>query len=236
MNVLKLKKEICEISHKMRQNDWVAANDGNISVKIGNDRFLTTPTGISKGDMEVKMILEINSKGEVLKENKKYKPSSEIAMHLQCYRDRKDINAVVHAHPPFSTAFAAADIPLDSYSLTEAIISLGAVPIADFALPGTDEVPKSIAKFLPNHDAVLLRSHGALTIGKDLLSAYYKMESLELFAKTSFIARLLGGEKELSIKQIKDCIALRGKYGLKGAHPGYVKFSKNKNSQKRKAL
>jgi L-fuculose-phosphate aldolase len=221
-----VKEEICSIGHKLWEKGWVAANDGNISIRIGDDRFLATPTGVSKLFLKPEMILEVNSKGEVLDGNKKYKASSEFPMHSRCYKDRKDVNSVLHAHPPYATAFAVADIPLDSYTLPEAIISLGAVPVARYGTPGSQEVPEEIAKWLGHHDVILMQNHGALAVGKDLINAYYRMETLELFAQTSFIAKLLGGEKELTKKQIDDCLALRVKYGMNGPHPGYIKLKK----------
>jgi L-fuculose-phosphate aldolase len=219
-----VKEEICFVGHKLWEKGWVASNDGNISVRIGADKFLTTPTGVSKLLLKPEMILTVNSKSEVVQGNKKYKPSSEFPMHARCYKERNDINAVVHAHPPYSTAFAVANIPLDNYILPEAIIAFGAVPVAQYATPSTQEVPDSIAKWLDKHDVILMQNHGALTLSQTLMGAYYRLETLEMLAKTTFIANLIGKPKELSQKQIQDCLTLRQKYNQKGRHPGYVKF------------
>jgi L-fuculose-phosphate aldolase len=219
-----LKKEICFVGHKLWQKGWVASNDGNISVRIGKDKFLTTPTGISKFLLKPEMILTVNSRSQVLQGNKKFKPTSEFPMHARCYQDRPDINSVVHAHPPYSTAFSVVNIPLDNYILPEAIVAFGAVPIAKFAMPSTQEVPDSIARWLPNHNVIILQNHGALTLSDTLMGAYFRMETLEMFAQTTFIANLLGKPKDLSQKQIQGCLDLRAKYGQKDRHPGYVKF------------
>lgn len=224
--ILKLKEQICDIGHKLWQLGWVAANDGNISIRLGEDLFLATPTGTSKSFLTPDMIMEVNSKGEVLDGNTKYRPSSELPMHIRCYKERPDVNAVVHAHPPTATGFAIANIPLDKYTMPEAIISLGAVPIAKYGTPSTQEVPDAVAEWLPNHDVMLLQNHGALSVGCDLTTAYYRMETLELFAKTSLVAIQLGGEKELNKEQIDGCLELRRRFKFTGRHPGYEKFTK----------
>ena len=196
MTVNEIKQQICEIGHRVWQQGWVAANDGNITVKLSDDRFLATPTGISKSFLVPEMIIEIDGEGKVVDGNTKYRPSSELPMHLRCYRERDDVRAVVHAHPPTATGFAIANIPLDKYTMPEAIISLGSVPIAKYGTPSTQEVPDAVAVYLPDHDVMLLQNHGAISVGADLITAYYRMECLELFAKTSLVARQLGGEKE----------------------------------------
>lgn len=210
----------------MWQQGWVAANDGNVSVKLDEDTFLATPTGISKSFMEPDKLVKINGKGEVLEALEGYRPSSEIKMHLRCYQERADVGAVVHAHPPTATGFALAHKPLDTYSLIECVIAIGAVPIAPYGTPSTDEVPESIAPLLPKHDVILLENHGALTVGSDPTTAYYRMETLELWAKTSFVAQMLGGEKEISRGNIDRLINMRSSYRVTGRHPGYVKFNR----------
>lgn len=225
MNELEIKQAICEVGHKLWQLGFVAANDGNISVKLSDNEFLATPTGTSKYILTPEMIVKVNAKGEVLESNGNYKPSSEVKMHLRCYAERPDVNAVVHAHPPTATGFAIAHIPLDDYTMPEAIIFLGSVPIAPYGTPSTDEVPDSVVPFLPYHDTILLENHGALTVGADLTTAYYRMETLEHFAKVSLVARQLGGGKELSREQIDACIKVRNSFNVPGKHPGYKKYS-----------
>jgi L-fuculose-phosphate aldolase len=221
-----IRAQICDICYKMWQQGWVAANDGNVSVKLDEDTFLATPTGISKSFMEPDKLVKINGKGEVLEALEGYRPSSEIKMHLRCYQERADVGAVVHAHPPTATGFALAHKPLDTYSLIECVIAIGAVPIAPYGTPSTDEVPESIAPLLPKHDVILLENHGALTVGSDPTTAYYRMETLELWAKTSFVAQMLGGEKEISRGNIDRLINMRSSYRVTGRHPGYVKFNR----------
>ncbi|WP_032120497.1 class II aldolase/adducin family protein [Clostridium amazonitimonense] len=229
MNEKEIREQICDICHKMWQLGWVAANDGNVSVKIDEDTFLATPTGISKSFMSPDKIVKINSKGEILEAKDGYKPSSEIKMHLRCYEERDDVGAVVHAHPPTATGFALAHRNMDTYSLVECVISVGSVPIAKYGTPSTDEVPNAIAPYLPEHDVILLENHGALTVGKDLLTAYYRMETLELWAKTSLVAQLLGEERELSKENIDRLISMRSAYKVSGKHPGYKKYNKTEN-------
>ncbi|MBU3204411.1 class II aldolase/adducin family protein [Clostridium algidicarnis] len=228
-NENELKEQICDICHKMWQLGWVAANDGNVSVKIDDNTFLTTPTGISKSFMTPDKIVKINAKGEVLEAKNEYKPSSEIKMHLRCYEQRDDVGAVVHAHPPTATGFALAHKSMDVYSLVECVISVGSVPIAEYGTPSTDEVPNSITPYLKEHDVILLENHGALTVGKDLVTAYYRMETLELWAKTSLVAQLLGEERELSRENIDRLISMRSAYKVSGKHPGYKKYNKAKD-------
>ena len=219
-----IREEIAKISNLLWENGWVAANDGNISMKVDEDTYFTTPTGISKRLITKDMIVKVNKKGEILHAKEGLRPSSEFLMHLRCYEEREDVNAVVHAHPPTATGFAIARVPLDNYTMPEAILSLGAVPIAKYGTPSTNEIPDAIAPFLPEHDAILLENHGALTVGVDLITAYYKMETLELFAKSTLVARLLGGEVELNKNQIEDCLSLRQKFNMSGRHCGYKKF------------
>lgn len=227
MNEKEIKNQICDICHKLWQLGWVAANDGNVSVKIDDDTFITTPTGMSKSFITPDKLVKINSKAEILEAKPGYRPSSEIKMHLKCYAERDDVNAVVHAHPPFATGFALANIHMDTYSLVESALTLGSVPITPYGTPSTDEVPNAIAPYLEDHDVLLLQNHGALAVGKDLITAYYRMETLELWAKTSYIARTLKGEPEDEIpkEQLNRLINMRKDYGITGRHPGYKKYN-----------
>lgn len=223
-----VKEQICDICNKMWQLGWVAANDGNVTAKISEDVFICTPTGISKSFITPDKLIKINSSAEILESNGDYKPSSEIKMHLRVYKEREDVGAVLHAHPPVATAFALAQIPLDTYSLIENAIVIGSVPITPFGTPSTNEVPNAIAPFLSEHDVLLLENHGALTMGSDVITAYYRMETLELVAKTSFHARmLLGGQAEAEIprEKLDKLFDMRKNYGITGKHPGYKKYS-----------
>lgn len=147
-------------------------------------------------------------------------------MHFRCYAEREDVKAVVHAHPPIATSYASMGRALDGYQVMEFIVNLGAVPIAPYAQPSTDEVPDSIAPFLQDHDAILLAHHGALTVGDSLTRAYFRMESLEMFAKTSLYIHLLGGAPDMPQDKIDALIDLRNNgYKIPGRHPGYVKYN-----------
>lgn len=219
MEELQVRQDIVEIGRRIWMRGYVAANDGNISVRLGPDEFLCTPTGVSKGFMTSDMLIKVNGQGEVISGN--LKPSSEIKMHLAAYRERPDVNAVVHAHPPITTAFAVAGIALSKPVLPEVIITLGPIPLVRYGAPSTDEIPQAVSEYLQNHDAFLLESHGALTLGSDLFGAYHKMETMEHFATISLAARQLGGEKELSPERVSQLMDIRTKLGIKGAHSGY---------------
>ena len=211
----------------MWQLGWVAANDGNLSVKLPDGNFLATPTGISKSFITPEKLVIINPEGEVLQAIDGYRPSSEIKMHLRCYKERDDVGAVLHAHPPTATGYAVAHIPLDRYTMIETVAAIGSIPVTPYGTPSTYEVPDAIAPYLQEHDVLLLANHGALTVGADAITAYYRMETLELFAKISLTAHLLGGEKEISRENIDKLIELRKYYGITDRHPGYKHYRKN---------
>ncbi|MCL1831763.1 MAG: class II aldolase/adducin family protein [Oscillospiraceae bacterium] len=224
MNEQALKKQICEISRKMWTLGWVASNDGNISVKMGEEDYLVTAAGVSMGDITEDDVIRVVG---AYKTNAtvKRKPSSEFNMHVRCYMEREeDVNAVIHAHPPGATAFAVAGKPLDDYSLMEAVLTIGCVPVTPYATPSTPAVGDSIAPFLKEHDVLLLKNHGALTVGADLQTAYSRMETLELWAKTILNAAALGWVCEIPKAEIEKLSAMRGQYGITGRHPGYKKF------------
>jgi len=206
---------ICHVGKRMYDRNYVAANDGNISIKIGDDAVLCTPTGVSKGFMTPEMLCKVNLKGE--KTGGRLNPSSEIKMHLRVYRENAQVMAVTHAHPVIATSYAIAGIELDLALLPEAIVNLGRVPIAKYATPGTEEVPESIAPFCLSHNAVLLANHGALTWGGDILEAFHRMESLEHYASMLLTTtRVLGSYNQLSCEQVETLIALRTQMGIKG--------------------
>lgn len=224
LSYMELREQICDICHKMWQLGWVAANDGNVSVKLEDGTFLATPTGISKSFITPEKLVHIDKDGNILEALDGYRPSSEIKMHLRCYAEREDVGAVLHAHPPVSTGYAVAHKALDEYSMIETVLTLGSVPVTPYGTPSTYEVPDAIAPYLGEHDVVLLENHGALSVGSDVLTAYYRMETLELFAKISLTAHLLGGAKEISKENIDRLISMRQGYGVTGKHPGYKKY------------
>lgn len=213
-----IKKEICEVGHKLWLKGFVAANDGNISVKINDHEYYCTPTGVSKGSLTPDMIIKVDENGKKLEG--KLNPSSEIKMHMRVYRERPDVTAVVHAHPPVATAFTVADIDLDQYILPEAVLTIGNVPTCDYGTPSTMEIPDSLDPYIQNHDAFLLRNHGALTVGCNLNKAFFVMEEVEFNAVICKHAMDLGAVHEISNDQLKKLMDLRKKINLPGRHPG----------------
>ncbi len=211
-----LKKLFIELGKRIWQRNYVAANDGNMTVRLNDREILTTPTGISKGFMTTDMIIKVDYEGKVISGNPDYRPSSEVKMHIDVYKERPDINAVVHAHPPFATSFAVAGIPLDKCVLPEAVIVIGAVPIAKYGLPSTDELPDNIRPHIKKNDVILLENHGALTLGPDLLTAYYRMETLEHTANIVSKAIQLGNLGVLPEEERDRLMTLRDKFNLQG--------------------
>jgi L-fuculose-phosphate aldolase len=212
-----LRADIVEVGRRLYARGYTASNDGNISVRLDDNRLLMTPKNVCKGFMEPSMMCITDVDGRKLAGDRD--PSSEMLMHLEVYRQRPDVQAVVHAHPPIATGFAVAGIPLDRAVLAEVVTTLGSVPIADYATPSTMELPEAVRKYVKTHDGMLLANHGALTVGADLFSAYYKMETIEHFAKISFVARTLGGERLLSREEVERLQGLRGKYGIASPAP-----------------
>ena len=212
-----LRADIVEVGRRLYARGYTASNDGNISVRLDANRLLMTPSGVSKGFMTPDMLCITDVDGRKLQGDRD--PSSEMQMHLEVYRRRPDVNAVVHAHPPLATGFAVAGIPLDRAVLAEVVTTLGSVPIAEYATPSTGELPEAVRQYVQAHDGMLLANHGALTLGKDVFSAYYKMETIEHFAKISLVARLLGGERVLSREEVFRLQDLRGRYGIAAPAP-----------------
>ncbi|MCG3121441.1 MAG: L-fuculose phosphate aldolase [bacterium] len=212
-----LRQQICEVGRRMYEKNFVASNDGNISVRLAANRILTTPTGVSKGFMAPESMVIVDLEGRVLSTGK---PSSEIPMHLFVYRERPEVQAVVHAHPLHATGFAAAGLSLEDCVTAEIIVTLGSIPLAPYGTPSTPKLPETLRPFIHHNDAFLLANHGAVTVGKDLWEAYYKMERLEHYAHIIFISRQLGGEKILPKEQVQELLALRGQYGQTGLNPG----------------
>jgi L-fuculose-phosphate aldolase len=211
--------DIVEVGRRLWARGFVASNDGNISVRLGPDRLLMTPASVSKGFMTAEMMVVTDLDGAVVEAAPGRKPSSEALMHLVAYRQRPDIAAVVHAHPPTSTGFAVAGIPLDRAVLAEVVTTLGSIPIAEYGTPSTRELADTVAPLLRAHDGVLLANHGAIALGADLFGAYYKMETIEHFAKISLTARLLGREHLLSREEVDRLQGLRGRYGIAAPAP-----------------
>jgi L-fuculose-phosphate aldolase len=219
MDLDQLRADIVEVGRRLWVRGYVASNDGNISVRVGSDRLLMTPASVSKGFMTPDMMVVTDLEGKLISGAPGRKPSSEILMHLVAYRERPDVNAVVHSHPPLSTGFAVAGIPLDRAVLAEVVTTLGAIPIAEYGTPSTSELASTVAPYVRAHDGLLLANHGALALGADLFAAYYKMETIEHFARISLVARMLGREHLLSREEVERLQALRGRYGIAAPAP-----------------
>jgi L-fuculose-phosphate aldolase len=212
-----LRADIVEVGRRLYARGYTASNDGNVSVRLDEGRILTTPKSVCKGFMTADMMVVVDLEGRKVEGSRD--ASSELKMHLEVYRNRPDVRAVVHAHPPLATGFAVAGIPLDRAVLAEVVTTLGSIPIADYATPSTEELPAAVRQYIKAHDGLLLANHGALTVGHELFAAYYKMETVEHFAKISLVARLLGGERLLSQQEVQRLQGLRGMYGIASPAP-----------------
>lgn len=202
---------MCAVGKLLYDRGYVAANDGNLSMKVEPEALLVTPSGVSKGRLTPDMLLVTDLEGNVLEGNRH--PSSETKMHLAVYRGRPDVGAVVHAHPPVSTAFAVCRRGMETPYLSELVTGLGAVPCTpSFAMLSTDEVPRSVEPYLADHCAVLLANHGALTWGEDLWEAFDRMETVEHTAKILLNARLLGDPVALTQEETAELRSMQGMY------------------------
>ena len=227
VNEFEIKKQICEIGKRIYNKGMVASNDGNISVKLNDNEFLCTPTGVSKGFMTPEYICKVDRNGKKLEG--KLNPSSEIKMHMRVYQERPDVTAVVHAHPPIATAFTVAGIDLDQYILPEAVLTIGEVPTCAYGTPSTMEIPDSLEPYIQNHDAFLLQNHGALTVGCNLTKALFVMEEVEFNAKICKNAMELGAVHEIPNDQLGKLMELRKKMNLPGRHPG-IEYDEPQNN------
>lgn len=188
-----LREQTIRVCRKLSEKGLIAAADGNVSCRSGENSLLITPSGRSKGELEPRDLLLVDFEGRV--HEGEGRPSSEIRMHVLAYRRRPDVNAVVHAHPPLLTALTLAGIPFLADALPEVWLTIGPVPTAPYATPCTSEVPESILPFIDRHQAILLERHGSITLGRDLNEAYMRLEKLEHAAHSLFYAHLLGGRQ-----------------------------------------
>jgi L-fuculose-phosphate aldolase len=209
------RQDIIEIGRLIYQKGWVAANDGNITIRLDGERILSTPTGVSKGMMHPDDLIIVDYEGN--KVLGRLERTSEILMHLTIYKSRPDVQAIVHAHPPVSTGFATAGLSLNKALLPEVVIGLGCIPLAEYGLPGTPELSDTIAPLIPKHDAILLANHGAVAYGSDIRQAFFRMETVEHFARINLVAELLGGPRVLPRKEVRKLIDARGRYGIGSA-------------------
>ncbi len=208
-----IRNAIVKVGQQLYARGYIAAGDGNISARLPDGRrFIATPTGVCKGYLTPDMLVIVDGQGNKLQGQ--LGPSSEFAMHLVIYQLRPDVNAVVHAHPPVGTGFAAAGIPLTTPLISEVVLTLGCIPLAEYGTPTTMELADAIKPYAPHYDALLLANHGALACGADLEQAYFRMETLEHFARIALVARLLGQEKPLSPESVEKLYRIREQAGL----------------------
>lgn len=212
-----LRREIVEIGRWIHRQGFVAAYDGNISARLDSHRILSTPTTISKGMMEPDDLVVVDYEGKKITGRRNV--TSEIAMHLLIYKRRPDVNGIVHAHPPTATGYAAAGLSLNKALVSEVVLSLGCIPLARYGTPGTPELTEALVPLVSSYDAILMANHGVVTYGPDLLRAYFKMETVEHFAKISLVTELLGRQVLLSEADVDKLLAARQRYFGSGATP-----------------
>jgi len=205
------RKDIVEVCKRIHQKGWISSTDGNVSVRLGRDRVLITPTGVHKGYMSERDLIVVDMDGNL--RSGSLKPTSEITLHLTCYRERPGIGAVVHAHPTMSVAFSLAGIKLAKCLLPEVVFTLGSIPTAEYAPPTTGEVAESIRAYVKDYDAIILERHGSLTVGRDVYEAYNTLERMEHVAEMTYHARQLGQVEPLSAGQIEKLQAIGDQRG-----------------------
>jgi len=211
------KLDLVQIGKMMYDRRFIIAGEGNLSVRLDEQTILTTPTALCKGLLTPDQLVKIDLSGKLL--DGEYQPSSEVKMHLAAYRTRPDVRAVVHAHPPISTGFAVAGIPLDKLILAELVFNFGTIPIAPYSLPSTPELADTVAEQVRCHEAVLMANHGVVTVGPDIYTAYHRLEMVEQTALINLVAHLLGNMNTFSQAQLQELIALRQKAGIGAQNP-----------------
>jgi L-fuculose-phosphate aldolase len=204
------RREIVRVGQLMYERSYVVSSDGNISVRLDDGRVVATPTQMCKGRMTEEACAVTDMDGKPLTDRR---PSSELAMHLLIYRERSDVRAVCHAHPPHGTAFAVAGLPIDQPILSEVILTLGCVPLADYGTPSTDELTEAMRPLIRHHNALLMANHGAVAYGSDIWQAFDRLETLEHTARIAILSRLLGGSKNLPAAAIEKLINVRESAG-----------------------
>ena len=208
-----IRKEMVEIGRRMYEKDLVAATDGNLSFRLSANEFLITPSGSCLGYLKSSELVLIDSDGSPRSPGR---PTSEFRLHLEVYRQRKDVSAIVHGHPPVCTAFSVAGETLDRCVLPEVVFTLGAIPTAPYATPTTDEPPRIIRDQIKSCDAMILDRHGTLTVGPTLEDAYFKLEKIEHTARVILTAKTLGRVRVLSAEQVEKLLEVRKEAGLSG--------------------
>ena len=204
------RREIVRVGKLMYERSYVVSSDGNISVRLDDGRIVATPTQVNKGRMTEEMLAVTDIEGKPLNDRR---ASSELAMHLLIYREREDARAVCHAHPPHGSAFAVAGLAIDAPILSEVILTLGCVPLAEYGTPSTDELTDAMRPLVKNHNALLMANHGAVAYGGDVWQAFDRLETLEHTAKIAILARALGGARDLPPDSIEKLIEIRERAG-----------------------
>ncbi|MBS1874195.1 MAG: class II aldolase/adducin family protein [Acidobacteria bacterium] len=207
------RQSIVEVGRLVLQKNWVAASDGNISIRLDDGRILCTPSGVCKGAMRPEDLIICDLDGRRISGDREC--TSEIAMHTAIYARRPDVTAVVHAHPPYSTGFAAAGRALDLAVLPEVIVSLGCIPLAAYGLPGTPELTEGMLPYIAKCDAMLLENHGVVCYGETVWKAYARMEKVEQTAHITLVAEMLGGPRVLGRADVRRLFEARTRYGIR---------------------
>jgi L-fuculose-phosphate aldolase len=208
-----LRDDIVKVGRLMFDKGWIAANDGNITIRLDEDRILATPTGVCKGMMRPDDIIICNLDGDKICGERER--TTEMGMHVTIYRMRPDIRSVVHAHPPVATGFAVAGRALNLALLPEVVICLGSVPVADYGLPGTPALTEGMRPYIPKYDAMLMANHGAVAYGEDVFQAFFRLETVEHFARITLVAELLGGPKVLPRVEVEKLFDSRRRYRVR---------------------
>jgi L-fuculose-phosphate aldolase len=206
----KYREEIVRYGRMLHQRGFVAAMDGNLSVRLSDKRILVTPTCVSKGAMRPADMVIVDMQGKRVAGRRNV--TSEIGMHLLIYRMRPDVRAIVHAHPPTATGFAAAGMPLTEPLVCEVVIGLGCIPLARYGTPGTSELAKTLEPFVPQYDAILMSNHGVVAYAETLEHAYMNMETVEHFAQIALVTHLLGRQQPLQQGEVEKLLLARAKY------------------------
>jgi len=222
--------DLVKFANKTYEKGFVSATDGNLSIRLSQTKIAITRSGINKGDVAENDIIIIDYLGNKIEGNGK--PSSETKIHLLAYNERKDVNAVVHCHPVYSTAFATSNLDFTKPIFPEVIVSIGPVPLCKYATPSTEDLPNSMKSYIKDSWAMLLQNHGAVTFGEDIEGAYNRMEKLEHSAKTLFISRLLGGELVLSEEELNKLYSIsESTYGIRVKSKYKLPSMKNSEEQ-----
>lgn len=216
----RLKRDLCEIGHRMWQRGYCAGNDGNLSCRLSGNQVLATPTGISKGFLTPAMLPRVDLQGHAIGRPAQYPRTSEIFLHLAIYRKRSDVNAVVHAHAPHATAFACSGVALPQGVYPEAEVCLGLIPTVPYSKPGYQELGEKVAQAIGGEThAVLLGNHGVVTFGQDLSAAYYKLEMLESYCQILLVLKQIGRVNLLRPAQLAELLAEQKRPALADHRP-----------------